>query len=405
MTTPNEPDGDKPESGRVPPPWKRGEKTAATGLTAGDVAKAAGALGPDAPGSGPLRGAVGQEGAAGAPTRAMPAGGGASQREPGHGGQTPTSGTPDPAPARPTAGQAAGGASAGPPSGGVAQQPGKPQPGKPQPGNAQAGNAQAGNAQAGGAQPGKTPPAGKTPPTGPSGAGKPAAGKPAAGGAPQGAPASGPRPSQTSGKPPQTSAKPPLGGGLVTGSAVTGAAAAGTGSTPAAAGSAEKGRAAKGAVPEHLPGDVKPDLDAIHHVGSADDRASVRHIPASGIGTPLRAAVQVRRVDPWSIFKVTGVLAVVGFFVWMIAVAVLFGILDGMGVWDQMNSSFGTLVTADGSSSGGDLISVGQVFGFSALFGVFAAILLTALATISAYVYNVCADVVGGIEVTLADLD
>ena len=34
-----------------------------------------------------------------------------------------------------------------------------------------------------------------------------------------------------------------------------------------------------------------------------------------------------------------------------------------------------------------------------------AAIVLTALATILAYIYNVCADVVGGVEVTLADLD
>lgn len=132
----------------------------------------------------------------------------------------------------------------------------------------------------------------------------------------------------------------------------------------------------------------------------------MRRIPASSsIGTPLRAAVQVRRVDPWSIFKVTGILAVAGFLIWMIAIAVLYGILSGMGIWDQINSSFETIVSADGTDAGSDLISSGQVFGFSALFGIFAAIVLTALATILAYIYNVCADVVGGFEVTLADLD
>ena len=152
-----------------------------------------------------------------------------------------------------------------------------------------------------------------------------------------------------------------------------------------------------------------PDLDAIHKVGAGEsgaDRAAVRRIPATAsIGTPLRAAVQVRRVDPWSVFKVTGVLAVAGFLIWMIAIAVLYGVLAGMGVWDQVNSSFATIISADGTSEGGNLITAGQLFGFSALFGVFAAIVLTALATIMAYIYNVCADVVGGFEVTLADLD
>lgn len=132
----------------------------------------------------------------------------------------------------------------------------------------------------------------------------------------------------------------------------------------------------------------------------------MRRIPATGtIGTPLRAAVQVRRVDPWSVFKVTGVLAIAGFLIWMIAIAVLYGVLASMGIWDQVNSSFATIVSADGTSDGGNLITASQVFGFSALFGVFAAVVLTALATIMAYIYNVCADVVGGFEITLADLD
>ncbi|MFT3716506.1 MAG: DUF3566 domain-containing protein [Gordonia sp. (in: high G+C Gram-positive bacteria)] len=152
--------------------------------------------------------------------------------------------------------------------------------------------------------------------------------------------------------------------------------------------------------------DERPNLDAIHKASTEDaERAAVKHIPATPIGTPLRAAVQVRRVDPWSVFKISGVLSVAGFLIWMIAIAVLYGILGGMGVWDQINSSFGTLVSADGSGGDGHLISTGQVFGFAALFGVFAAIVVTALSTILAYIYNVAADTVGGVEVTLADLD
>ena len=155
-----------------------------------------------------------------------------------------------------------------------------------------------------------------------------------------------------------------------------------------------------------------PDLDQIHHtseVRPAAETAAVsapRSAPAQvGPATALRAAVQIRRIDPWATFKISAVLAVVGFFIWMIAVAVLYLILDGMGVWDQINSSFGTLVTADGSSSEGDIIGAGTIFGYAVLLGAINAILLTALATVGAYIYNLCADLVGGAEVTLADLD
>ncbi|MBD0862849.1 DUF3566 domain-containing protein [Gordonia sp. zg691] len=172
----------------------------------------------------------------------------------------------------------------------------------------------------------------------------------------------------------------------------------------------------------HLLDHDLPDLDQIHHTAdlkrapeaapaaartaaartTTASRSAPRQVPAAG--TALRAAVQVRRIDPWATFKIAAVLSVVGFFIWMISVAVLYLILDGMGVWDQVNNSFGTLV-ADESSVGGDVIGAGTVFGAAALLGAVNAILLTALATIGSYIYNICADLVGGAEVTLADLD
>ncbi len=150
-----------------------------------------------------------------------------------------------------------------------------------------------------------------------------------------------------------------------------------------------------------------PNLDAIHHVHEAPPSSpATRSAPAEvGATRPLRASVQLRRFDPWATFKIAAVLSVAGFLIWMIAVAVLYLVLDGMGVWDQVNSSFGTLINADGSSSEADIIGAGTVFGWAGLLGAINAILLTALATIGAYIYNVCADLVGGAEVTLADLD
>ncbi|BBZ31130.1 hypothetical protein MMAD_54250 [Mycolicibacterium madagascariense] len=119
---------------------------------------------------------------------------------------------------------------------------------------------------------------------------------------------------------------------------------------------------------------------------------------------PVRASMQIRRLDPWSVLKVSLVLSVSLFFVWMIAVAFLYLVLGGMGVWSKLNSNVGDLLTS-GGGSGGELVSSGTIFGGAALIGLVNIVLLTAMATCGAFIYNLTTDLVGGIEVTLADRD
>lgn len=119
---------------------------------------------------------------------------------------------------------------------------------------------------------------------------------------------------------------------------------------------------------------------------------------------PVRATMQIRRIDPWSALKVSLLLNVALFFVWMIAVAFLYLVLGAMGVWSKLNSNVGDLLTAS-SGGGGDLVSAGSIFGGAALIGLVNIVLLTAIATVGAYIYNLSTDIVGGVEVTLADLD
>lgn len=120
---------------------------------------------------------------------------------------------------------------------------------------------------------------------------------------------------------------------------------------------------------------------------------------------PVRASMQIRRVDPWSVLKVSAVLSVALFFIWMIAVAFLYLVLGGMGVWSKLNSNVGDLLTSASGSSGGELVSSGTIFGGAALIGLVNIVLLTAGATIGAFIYNLTTDIVGGVEVTLADRD
>ena len=132
--------------------------------------------------------------------------------------------------------------------------------------------------------------------------------------------------------------------------------------------------------------------------------------PASGsrpkgrgaAGRPARRArLLVRHIDPWSTLKFSFVLAVAMFFVWLVAIGVLYGVLDGMGVFEQINGLYSE-VAGNGTES---LFTPSLVLGTAALVGAVNIVLFTALATIGAFVYNICADLVGGIEVTLAERD
>jgi hypothetical protein len=119
---------------------------------------------------------------------------------------------------------------------------------------------------------------------------------------------------------------------------------------------------------------------------------------------PRQAMLQLKRLDPWSVLKLALVLAVVLFLIWLVAVGVLYGVLDGMGVWDRLNGTYADLV-AGGQGSGNELISAGRVLGVSAVVGAINSLLFAVALTVGAFVYNVSADLVGGVEVTLSERD
>ncbi|WP_263554223.1 DUF3566 domain-containing protein [Geodermatophilus sp. YIM 151500] len=127
-------------------------------------------------------------------------------------------------------------------------------------------------------------------------------------------------------------------------------------------------------------------------------------VKAGGRG-PRRARLQLRHIDTWSAFKISLVLSIALFFIWMVAVGVLYGVLSGLGVFDTLNDLFGQLGTASGSDVGGSVITPGIVFGGAAVIGAINIVLLTSLGTVGTFIYNLCSDLVGGLEVTLSERD
>ncbi|MGY1690148.1 DUF3566 domain-containing protein [Geodermatophilus sp. SYSU D01105] len=120
---------------------------------------------------------------------------------------------------------------------------------------------------------------------------------------------------------------------------------------------------------------------------------------------PRRARLQLRHIDTWSALKISLVLSIAMFFIWMVAVGVLYGVLSGLGVFETLNDLFGQLGTASGGEGGSEVITPGIVFGGAAVIGAINIVLMTALCTVAAFIYNMCSDLVGGLEVTLSERD
>ncbi len=122
---------------------------------------------------------------------------------------------------------------------------------------------------------------------------------------------------------------------------------------------------------------------------------------------PRRARLAVKRVDPWSVCKFSFVFSLALLVIFVVAVAVLYSVLQAMGVFDSVNSTLADLTTSASDRSNGLqlLFSFRRIVGGAALIGAVNTVLVTALATLGAYLYNACADLVGGIEVTLTERD
>ena len=119
--------------------------------------------------------------------------------------------------------------------------------------------------------------------------------------------------------------------------------------------------------------------------------------------TPRRARLQLRHFNVWTVFKFSVVLAVALFFVWMIIVAVLYGTLDHLKVIDKINKTVHTIENNTADTK--DAVTPRIVFTAAFLIGLVDIVLFIVLTTIGSVVYNLCADLVGGIEVTLAERD
>ncbi len=141
--------------------------------------------------------------------------------------------------------------------------------------------------------------------------------------------------------------------------------------------------------------------------GQQPGAAAVR-LPRTGARTTPRtrkARLRVARADPWSVMKVSFLLSIALGICTVVAAAVLWMVMDAMGVFSTVG---GTISEATGSneSNGFDLqsfLSLPRVLIFTSVIAMIDVVLATALATLGAFIYNLSAGFVGGVELTLAE--
>jgi hypothetical protein len=221
-------------------------------------------------------------------------------------------------------------------------------------------------------------------------------------------PSSGAAPQGGAGNPPVTSTQ------AIPGTGAMRAQAPGTGSVPVApqplgSSGAGSGSAGPGGSPATNPAtSTSSATSAMSGTQAAEPadggRGRGRGGKAAGRG-PRRARLQLRHIDIWSAFKISFVLSIALFFIWMVAVGVLYGVLSALGVFDTLNDLFGQLGSASGNEVGGDVVTPGVVFGGAAIIGAVNIVLFTALCTVATFIYNLCSDLVGGLELTLSERD
>ncbi|MFD5394708.1 DUF3566 domain-containing protein [Streptomyces sp. NPDC127097] len=130
--------------------------------------------------------------------------------------------------------------------------------------------------------------------------------------------------------------------------------------------------------------------------------------PRTGATTAPRtrkARLRVARADPWSVMKVSFLLSIALGICTVVAVAVLWMVMNAMGVFSTVGA---TISEATGSSDGGgfdlqSFLSLPRALLFTSIIAVIDVVLATALATLGAFIYNLSAGFVGGVELTLAE--
>ncbi|MGH3425670.1 MAG: DUF3566 domain-containing protein, partial [Nocardioidaceae bacterium] len=133
--------------------------------------------------------------------------------------------------------------------------------------------------------------------------------------------------------------------------------------------------------------------------------APERSVARTKSGSSTRKArLRLVRLDPWSVMKLAFALSIALAIVTVVAVTIVWAVLGAAGVWDAINSSVATVLSDNASEFDiTDYVGFGRIIGLTLIISAVDIVLITAIATVAAFMYNLAASLLGGLEVTLAE--
>jgi len=150
-------------------------------------------------------------------------------------------------------------------------------------------------------------------------------------------------------------------------------------------------------------------------VGPATATASAAGAsPSAGArrrGSSKRSARQahltIARVEPWSVMKFSFVVSLVAFVILFVAVSVIYGTLSALGVFTSLQHVVQSVTSSQDSAgvNAAKWFTASRILSYTALLGALNIVLITAMSTIGAVVYNLTSRLIGGVEVTLRETE
>ena len=120
-------------------------------------------------------------------------------------------------------------------------------------------------------------------------------------------------------------------------------------------------------------------------------------------GGPRKARVLVSRIDPWSVLKMGFLLSIAAGIMLVVATFVLWNALNSFGLFALIDEWVAKLFDGGQPIDITKIFELNKVMSAAILVSVMNVVLLTALSTIAAFLYNTVSSVVGGVYVTLTD--
>jgi Transmembrane domain of unknown function (DUF3566) len=128
---------------------------------------------------------------------------------------------------------------------------------------------------------------------------------------------------------------------------------------------------------------------------------------ASSKRSSRQAHLTIARVEPWSVMKFSFVVSLVAFVILFVAVSVIYGTLSALGVFTSLQHVVQSVTSSQDSSgvNAAKWFTASRILSYTALLGALNIVLITAMSTIGAVVYNLTSRLIGGVEVTLRETE